>query len=171
MTVEATVEIRPHSGLPEQRWCSAGGAPQPVLGGTAEVRILGEGGEAPAGSPELLAALEVERLRAALAEAERMNGQWDEAQDPPMYHCHVCGPRGPDKSHEGVRLSEHYERPCPYAALSAPPPDLGPLRELVAAWRAARLDSVIMPARLAAALDDLLAAYPCLGEGRWLPQL
>ena len=104
--------------------------------------------EAATEAAELLAArLEVERLRAALEGALGFQCCW-----------------------QFVHGGPHSEA-CPRRLLSAPPPGLGPLRELVAAWRAARLDSVIMPARLAAALDDLLAAYPCLGEGRWLPQL
>jgi hypothetical protein len=149
MTVEAMVEIRPRRGLTDQRWCSGGGEWQPVLGGTAEVRILGEGGEAPpAGLPELLASLEVERLRglhqhtvevlAARAETdERFLGG---AEDNLLLH--------------DLR-----------AALSAPPPDLGPLKELVAAtagFAGTSADGTQGP--IGRARDALLAAYPCLGE-------
>jgi len=110
----------------------------------------------PAAPPELLAALEVERLRGAVERAEaRSRSCYRETVSLDSW-CRLCGQDSP--------WNEGHKADCPFAALAAPPPDLGPLRELVAAWRAARLDSVIMPARLAAALDALLAAYPCLGE-------
>jgi hypothetical protein len=105
----------------------------------------------PAGSPELLAALEVGRLRAAAADAlsgwryirERygdLDGVWWQRVE------------------DGLR-----------AALSAPPPDLGPLRDLVAAvqeecdaWNNASPDGP--PERLSASLAAALAAYPFLGD-------
>jgi hypothetical protein len=166
MTVEAMVEIRPRRGLPERVWLTEGGAPKQALSGTAEVRILGEGGEAPAGSPELLAArLEVERLRAALEDDARAATGVDG-------RCMACGA---DIGH-GVTHRDS----CGYSVLSAPPPDLGPLRELVAVAleisnsgveqtderisyvtvQVDRQDWQRLPELLGAVLD----AYPCLGE-------
>jgi hypothetical protein len=165
VSVEAMVEIRPRRGLPERVWLTEGGAPKQALSGTAEVRILAEGGEAPAGSPELLAALEVERLRAALRRAWELKDLADV--------CDYCGAKGPPCDRYGAYspiLSAEdlqHDEDCPFTALSAPPPDLGPLKELVVAvqeeciaWNKSSPDGP--PERLAQALSGALEMFPSL---------
>jgi hypothetical protein len=101
----------------------------------------------PAGSPELLAALEVGRLRAAAADA--LSG-WRYIRE-----------RYGDLDGVGWQRVEDGLR----AALSAPPPDLGPLRELTAAtagFAGTSADGTQGP--IGRARDALLAAYPCLGD-------
>jgi hypothetical protein len=160
VTVEAMVEIRPRRGLPERVWLTEGGAPKQALSGTAEVRILGEGGEAPAGSPALLAALEVERLRAALRRA------WTMLARDANGACSVLVPYGNGSTIPcGDAPIAPHDPDCPFAVLADPPPDLGPLRELVAAtvgFAGASEDGTQGP--IGRARDALLAAYPCLGE-------
>jgi hypothetical protein len=91
---------------------------------------------------ELLAArLEVERLRGALRKMRR-----------------CFGPR--DWHGEQTRVCEQAD-----AALSAPPPDLTPLRDLVAAtagFAGTSADGTQGP--IGRARDALLAAYPYLGD-------
>lgn len=92
----------------------------------------------------LAAELEVARLREAIQ-------QWGN-------HRHGCSfVRSGGECSCGFRKALE-------AILDTSPPDLGPLRELVAAWKEARLQEVIMPARLADALDAVLARYSHLGE-------
>jgi hypothetical protein len=161
VSVEAMVEIRPLRGLPERLWLTEGGAPKQALWGTAEVRILGEGGEAPAGSPALLAALEVERLRGVLVEAVI-----------PLEALLMAGCLRPSATalSQAVKDGILEGIAAVRSALSAPPPDLGPLRELVAAglrWinykpRSPQDDEHICG--LIDAIDAARAVYPCLGE-------
>jgi len=107
----------------------------------------------PAAPPGLPAALEVERLRAALLKSKRRT----------LAGSHVCRERC-----RSFRGGPHVPD-CPYAALSAPPAYLAPLKELVAAageyaaWSMVR-GGADDPFGLAAARRAVLAAYPELGE-------
>ena len=110
----------------------------------------------PAAPPELLAArLEVERLRAALDNALGFQCCW-----------------------QFVHGGPHSEA-CPRRLLSAPPPDLGPLKELVASAtspidsdaedlydRRADIETGWKLRALASqrAAESVLAAYPFLGD-------
>jgi len=113
---------------------------------------------------ELLAALEVGRLRAALAAAK--GALW-------FIECVVD--REPHRVHTEARKS----RAVAAQALAAPPPDLGPLKELVAAAtspvdsdaedlydRRADIETGWKLRALASqrAAESVLAAYPFLGD-------
>jgi hypothetical protein len=70
--------------------------------------------------------------------------------------CMACGA---DIGHGLAHLDS-----CGYSVLAAPPPDLAPLRELVAAIREVTRDADYPDERLRDPYNALLAAYPCLGE-------
>lgn len=104
----------------------------------------------------LTAELEVTRLREALKKARRAMVR--EVRE-------LRGRRNPSSGDlmAAARL-EQGRLEAQDVILDTSPPDLGPLRELLAAWKEARLQEVIMPARLADALDAVLARYSRLKE-------
>lgn len=96
----------------------------------------------------LRAELEVERLREALCDVQPFRTESDG-------HCRHCDAR--------IHQESHLPR-CPFAALSAPPPALEELRELVRAAEDAALVPITVPSRLERALGNVRRTYSFLGE-------